>query len=263
MKNIEKHILITGASSGIGKEAAKQIAHKNYNLILCARRYNELELVKKECEALGATSVYIFQLDISKDKSIDQLILKLKDMKIGIDVLINNAGFGNSSKFIDTELKIIEEMFAVNVVGLMYLTQNVVNELMPSHCKRAKIINIASMAGKISSPDFSIYTATKAAVISFSNALRIELKKKNIQVTVVNLGPVDTPFFDKLVGPRKYIGKNSLFTLTDKKAGKIILKSINKNKREINRPLILNLSEKIYRLSPAIGDYFLKKYYKN
>lgn len=263
MKNMEKHILITGASSGIGKEAAKQMARKNYNLILCARRYKELELIKDECQTLGATSVYIFQLDISKHKSVDKLISKLKNMEINIDVLINNAGFGNSSKFIDTEFNVIKELFAVNVIGLMYLTQNVVNKLMYSSYKGTKIINIASMAGKISSPDFSIYAATKAAVISFSNALRIELKEKNIQVIVVNLGPVDTPFFDNLTGPRKYIGKSSLFTLTDKKAGNIILKAIDKNKREINKPLILNLGEKIYRLSPAIGDYFLKKYYKN
>ena len=180
-------VLITGASSGIGKKAAYEQAIKGSNLVLVARRKDKLEEVKAICEQLGSNSVLIHSLDISEAESIDQFISYLKQENVKIDVLINNAGFGYSESFFALDFKIVSNIFQVNMIGLMYLTQQIAINMLDNGS--GQIINVASLAGKVSTPKYTAYGATKGALISFSNALRLELKEYNIQVTVVNFGP--------------------------------------------------------------------------
>lgn len=252
-------ILITGASSGIGKETALELAEKGANLILCARREGRLTEIKKMCESLGARRVTVYPLDIGNPDDIDQLIEYLQLQKIQIDLLINNAGFGHSEPFVEVSFEKVIDLFKVNVLGLMYLTQKIALLMLDN--EKGQIINIASLAGKVSTPNYAIYGATKGAVVNFSNALRMELKPKNIQVTVVNFGPVDTPFFDQIEGSRKDKGRNSPFTLTATEAGKIVADAVGTRKREINRPILLGIGTKFYQLVPSLGDYILLKYY--
>jgi Short-chain dehydrogenases of various substrate specificities len=99
---------------------------------------------------------------------------------IQVDVLINNAGFGHDEPFLETDFDLVLDLFKVNVLGLMYLTQKIAMNMLDQ--PKGQIINIASLAGKVSTPNYATYGATKGAVISFSNALRMELKAVNIQV---------------------------------------------------------------------------------
>lgn len=254
----KKTVLITGASSGIGEHTAYEAAFKGHNLILSARRLDKLEEVKLVCEELGADVVIAHPLDIANPDSVDALVQFIKDEEIIVDVLVNNAGFGHSDSFATLDFQVVTDIFQVNVIGLMYLTQQLAILMLDQG--EGQIINVASLAGKVSTPRYTVYGATKGAIISFSNALRLELKPFNIQVTTVNFGPVDTPFFDQIERSKTEMAKNSPFTLTGYEAGEIVADAIGTNKREINRPLTLAIGAKIYQMVPTLGDYVLTNY---
>ena len=126
-----------------------------------------------------------------------------------------------------------------------------------------QIINVASLAGKVSTPNYATYGATKGAVISFSNALRMELKPHNIQVTTVNFGPVDTPFFENIEKNRREASAEGPLALSVSKAAKVVSNTIGKNKREVNRPLLLAVGAKMYVFVPAVGDYILMNFFRD
>lgn len=254
-------VLITGASSGIGEHTAYEAAKKGAHLILCARRTDRLNQVKETCEQLGASNVIAYTLDIVDPDEIDHLINLLRDEKVVVNVLINNAGVGHSQPFVEMDFKQVEKLFNVNALGLMYLTQQIAIQMLDND--GGQIINVASLAGKVSTPGYAVYGATKGAIISFSNALRMELKPFGIQVTTVNFGPVDTPFFDNINQERKEKSANRPFTLTVDEAATIVADTIGTRKREVNRPILLNIGTKVYQLFPAIGDYILTEYFKN
>src|SRR5699024_190810 len=238
----------TGASSGIGKETAYQAGLEGANLVLAARRIDKLSEVKSDCETLGAGKVSALPVDMANPDSIDSFVDVLHKQNRQIDILINNAGFGYSENFVDLDFQIVKDLFQVNVIGLMYLTQKIAIKMLDQKTE-GQIINVASLAGKVSTPNYTAYGATKGAVISFSNALRMELKAVNIQVTVVNFGPVDTPFFDHVGSDRKEKADKSPFTLTVEQAGKIVTNTIGTKKREVNRPLLLAAGAKIYHVA--------------
>lgn len=257
-----KTVLITGASSGIGKETAYQAGLEGANLVLAARRIDKLSEVKSDCETLGAGKVSALPVDMANPDSIDSFVDVLHKKNRQIDILINNAGFGYSENFVDLDFQIVKDLFQVNVIGLMYLTQKIAIKMLDQKTE-GQIINVASLAGKVSTPNYTAYGATKGAVISFSNALRMELQPSNIQVTTVNFGPVDTPFFDQIERSRREQADNNPFTLTAYTAGKIVTKAIGTKKREINRPLMLAFGAKLYTFIPAVGDFLVTRYFKD
>ena len=258
-KSKETAVLITGASSGIGEETAYQLAESGKNLILIARRLEKLEQVKQRCEEIGSKKCLVFPIDLTKTSQIDQVLDYIEKKNIVIDVLINNAGFGHLGPFLEMDYAKIENLFKVNVLSLMYLTQKIALRMLDQ--KSGKIINLASLAGKVSRKDFAVYAATKAAVIAFSNSLRLELKNQGIHVCLINFGPVKSPFFDQIEGPGIEKSKNSFFALETEKAAGYVVKAVQKNIREINRPILLNLGAKLYNLLPTLVDKILLVYF--
>lgn len=180
--------VITGASSGIGKELAYQLAEKNYNLVLVARREDRLIEIKKDLEKHGIT-VEIKAYDIQNLKNCEQLILDLKKQKV--DLLINNAGFGMYGDALEIETSKEFEMIDLNIKSLHYLTKEAIKIM-----DAGQIINISSMAAFLPTPLLSSYAASKAYVYSYSEALRYELKKRNIPINIMTVcpGPVKTEF---------------------------------------------------------------------
>lgn len=253
-------ILITGASSGIGQETAYKLAMRGANLILTARRVDRLEAVKNQCEKLGTGQMVIFPMDLAQVEHIDRLLHFMNKKELTVDVLINNAGFGHAGSFVEMDFQMVEDLFQVNVLGLMYLTQNIAIQMLDQGY--GQVINLASLAGKVATADYAVYAATKAAVISFSNALRIELKDFNINLTVVNFGPVDTPFFDQIQGIRKEKTLDSFFTLTTSQAAKVLADAVGSTKREINRPRLLSVGATLSQLAPSLADFIVSKYYQ-
>lgn len=187
-----KTALITGASSGIGKETAYVYAQNSYNLILVARRLENLESIKKDIEAKHKVNVTVFAVDLSKLDAAETLYKKVTEANLNVAVLINNAGFGIYKRFKDSTIEEEEKMLLLNMVTLTKLTKLFIPNMIKNGC--GNIVNIASSAAYQPVPSLATYAATKAYVMSFSEAIAFELKDKNIIVTVICPGGTQSEF---------------------------------------------------------------------
>lgn len=185
--------LITGASSGIGEEFARQLAPRASTLILAARRTERLENLKS---VLGtqhpSLRIHTYSIDLSQRDQIGAFVEWLAREGLQLDLLINNAGLGDHGPFERGSWEKIERMLDVNIGALTHLTHSLLPAL--HQHKRAAILNISSSASFIPIPDMAVYAATKAYVTSFSEALRAELRGTGISVTALCPGPVSTEF---------------------------------------------------------------------
>ena len=189
---MKKTVLITGASSGIGKETAYVYAQNKYNLILVARRKENLKTIKQDIEGKHKISVEIFDTDLSKTNSAEQLYKQTTDKKLKVDVLINNAGFGINDNFKDIDISKEESMLILNMITLTKLSKLYLKDMLKQ--KSGHIINLASTAAFQGVPGFATYAATKAYVLHFSEAIAVELKNENIKVTAICPGPTKSEF---------------------------------------------------------------------
>jgi len=178
--------IITGASSGIGRDIAKELASKGYDLVLVARDFEKLNEVKQELKA----NVEIECMDISDVENCRKLHEKYKD----IDILINNAGFGDCGYFTKTKLDKEISMINTNIVAYHVLTKLYLQDMREKNS--GKILNVASIAGFMPGPLMATYYATKNYVVRLSEAIREELKKEKskVQISILCPGPVDTNF---------------------------------------------------------------------
>lgn len=255
----KKTILITGASSGIGKSIALEAAKKGYRLVLVARDLEKLEKVADDCRKWCKEPVYFGKMDLRNPQEIKKMVAEIYKEAGNIDILVNNAGFGLTDYFLNADLNKAEEMFQVNVFGLMHLTQEVA--LRMTQQKKGHIFMIASMAGKLATPKSSLYSAGKAAVIAFANGIRLELEPMGIRVTTVNPGPVDTPFFDQFDPEGTYLSKIDKHVLTSEQIAVPIMRTIGKKKREINLPFVMDAGAKLSSLFPSIADWMILNFF--
>lgn len=185
--------LITGASAGIGREFARQLAGRAGSLVLVARRRARLEELRDELTGSHPNmKVHIRETDLSDDRAVAELCDWLERETIAIDLLINNAGLGDMGPFATSELRRVKEMLAVNVTALTLLTRLLLPGMIAR--KRGAILNVSSTAGFLPIAGFAIYAATKAYVTSFSEAIRAELHGTGVTVTSLCPGPVHTEF---------------------------------------------------------------------
>ncbi len=187
-----KTALITGASSGIGKELARIHASNGGNVVLVARRGAELESLRSELEDKYKVDVSIFQQDLSKEGAAKTVYEFCKEKNIEIEYLMNNAGFGGHGNFVDRPLEKDVEMIHLNIQALVELSHLFLQD-MKKH-KSGKILNTASTAGYLPGPLQATYFATKAFVVSFTKGISHELKPHGITVTALCPGPVKTEF---------------------------------------------------------------------
>lgn len=203
--------LITGASSGIGKDMAKILNQKGYNLVLVARDIEKLEQTKKELEKSvqneqtiennkiekayknskkATNKIEIIQMDLSEEQNCIELANKVKD----IDILINNAGFGDCGRFSETDLNKDISMIKTNVIAYHILTKLYLKEMKKKNS--GKILNVASIAGFMPGPLMATYYATKNYIVRLSEAIKEELKKEKskVQISILCPGPVETNF---------------------------------------------------------------------
>lgn len=178
--------LITGASSGMGRDMAKILSKKGYDLILVARDEKKLEEVKKQLK----TETKIVVMDISKEENCKKIYEENKD----IDILINNAGFGDCGHFEETSLDKDIQMIHTNIIAYHILTKLYLKEMIKKDS--GKILNVASIAGFMPGPLMTTYYSTKNYVVRFSESIREELrrKKSKVQISILCPGPVDTNF---------------------------------------------------------------------
>ncbi|MBA54186.1 MAG: short-chain dehydrogenase [Pseudomonadales bacterium] len=184
--------LVTGASSGIGYEISKLLAEQGHDLVLVARREDRLKQLAGYLEKEFDISARVIAVDLTDLEEIDRLYITLEQENIPVDILVNNAGVGNWGPFTANSSQKEMEMIQLNVMALTYLTKLFATDMV----KRGlgKILNIASISGFTPGPYMAVYNASKAYVLSFSEALHAELKGSGVSVTVSCPGPAASEF---------------------------------------------------------------------
>jgi uncharacterized protein len=247
-----KNIVITGASGGIGAEIAKICAGQGANLVLLARRLDKLQLLQKDLQQQYQVQVDIVQLDVSNTDRVKEVFTNIFETIGQVDILVNNAGFGVFREAHEATIDEIKGMFNVNVIGLMACTSMVLPK-MRERCF-GHIINIASQAGKIATPKSSVYSATKHAVLGYTNSLRMELADSNVYVTSVNPGPIATNFFTIADEKGTYVKNIQKFMLQPEYVAQKVVAAMLTKTREINLPRWMNMGSVIYVLFPRLFE---------
>jgi short-subunit dehydrogenase len=188
-------VLITGASAGIGREFARQLASVVGTMILVARRNDRLEALELELKVINPDlEVYGRQLDLCEEVELKRFCDWLNESGLAVDLLVNNAGLGDRGAFAESKWDRVQAMLQVNIQALTYLVYRILPSMRKSGC--GAILNVSSAASLVPVPNLAVYAATKAYVTSFSEALRAELRNSNISVTALCPGPVPTEFGD-------------------------------------------------------------------
>ncbi len=189
---MSKVILVTGASSGIGKAIAEKLLAEGHTVYMAARRLEKMQDLKEK----GGRPI---KMDITVEEDIKQVVKTIEDEEGGVDVLVNNAGYAIYGAMEDTAIEDARRQFEVNLFGLARLTQLLLPYMREK--RKGTIINMSSMGGKVYTPLGSWYHATKHALEGWSDCLRLELSPFNIDVVIVEPGVIETEFGDVMVEP--------------------------------------------------------------
>ena len=190
--NGKKYMLITGASGGIGYDLARIAAADKRNLILVARSADKLSLLADELKRNNNIEVIPIAVDLSEETGVKTLLAQITSQKLDIDILVNNAGFGDFGDFARANLAKNLEMIRLNISARTQLTHLLMQGMLASG--NGRIMNVASTASFLPGPGMAVYYASKAYVLSFSEALSRELKGSGVTVTALCPGPTDTSF---------------------------------------------------------------------
>lgn len=186
--------LVTGASSGIGADLARELAAHGANLVLVARRVERLEELRQQIERDFGVAVHCLPADLSSAEARDALPARVAEQGLSIDILINNAGLGVYGEFRDVAWEATENMLQLDIVALTHLTRLFVDGMVSRG--RGYIMQIASTGAFQPSPTYAAYAAAKAYVLSFGHALHFELRGSGVSCTTVCPGVTATEFFD-------------------------------------------------------------------
>lgn len=254
-----KVILITGASSGIGKATAIEFAKLGANIVLVARTKEKLEKVADELKKFSVSTL-ICQCDISKKDQVKQMSKMVLEKFDTVDVLVNNAGFAIYGSVSDLTIDEIELQMETNYFGMIYCIKNFLPSMISK--KSGHIVNVASVAASFGLPGIASYCASKFAMLGFSEGLKHELKDTGIGITVVSPIMVRTSFFDHASFEK--IPKYSPTSLSSNTVAKTIVKAANSSRLEIMVPSVVRGAVWMkntfpYLVNPILGKSFKKQ----
>ena len=192
----KKVVLVTGASAGLGAAMARELARQGYMLALTARREDRLERLAEQLRAEFGVPVHVEPGDLAEPNTPERLVAGVVDRLGGIDVLINNAGFGLPMVFSEAEPDDLRRQLEVNLVAPLLLTRRALPHLI---ARRGTVINIGSAITSVANSALGAYGASKAGLAYWNDSLRRELRHKGVHVCLVEPGPVKTEFFDALM----------------------------------------------------------------
>ncbi|AWB45840.1 oxidoreductase [Paenibacillus sp. CAA11] len=247
-------IVITGASSGIGAETARLLSEQGAKVILAARSLDKLEAVGRTLKG----PYEIIELDVGSDASVGHAFEQIWASNPRIDCLLNNAGYGRFERFVDTTVSEFEDMMNVNYLGIVRCTRAVLPRMLEQG--GGQIVNVASMAGKLATAKSTAYSATKHAVLGFTNALRQEVRGTGIVISAVNPGPIDTPFFTLADPGGDYVKNVGWMMMKPQRVSKAIVKVIERRKAEVDLPWIAGFGTRLYQLVPRLADKLTYKF---
>ena len=256
----DKIIVITGASSGIGEAAAEEFAKRGANLVLVARNKEKLEQVEKNLEKYFVKTL-IQVCDVSDKEQVKQMSEKVIEVFSKIDVLVNNAGFVIYGKVEELSIKDIESQMNTNYFGTIYCTK----WFLPYFLKQdsGHIVNVASVGGSFGIPGIASYSATKFAMLGFSEGLHHELHGTNVGITVVSPIMVRTSLFDH-PSFKNFTKRATGISLSAETVAKAIIKAANSPRLEIVVPSVVRLGIWLkqtfpFFINPIIGNVFRKQ----
>ena len=261
-----KVVLITGASSGFGKDAAHAFAREGCKVVLAARRLNHLQKLVDEIQDQGGEALAV-PVDVANRSEIEIMVRTTLDIYGKIDILFNNAGFGRSDWFENLDMvRDIETQIAVNLTGLIHVTRAVLPHMQKNGS--GHIINMSSVSGWIAAPSFSVYSATKFGVRGFTDALRREVRYQGIRVSGIYPGFAATEFI-------QHVGENAVINnfnvpawaeMTSQFVAEQVVKAAKGSRRTVILPwwfaLIIFLDNHFPRISDFLHGPFAKKYRK-
>ena len=254
-----KVVLITGASSGIGKQTAIEFAKLGSSIILVARRKNKLEQVEKELKQFNVNTL-VCTCDVSKKDQVKELSKIVLQKFNSIDILVNNAGFAIYGSVSDLSIDEIESQMQTNYFGMIYCVKNFLPLMLEK--KSGHIVNVASVAASFGLPGIASYCASKFAMLGFSEGLKHELDGTGVGITVVSPIMVKTDFFDHPSFEK--MPKYSPTSLNSKTVAKAIVKASNSSRLEIITPSIVRGAVWLkhtfpYFINPILGKSFKKQ----
>jgi uncharacterized protein len=244
----DRIVLITGASSGIGALVAQHLADKGAIPILTARSRDKM--LELSSSIRGEHAVY--EMDVTSAEQVDAVVSQVLAKYGKIDVLLNNAGFGEFIPFAKAPLDHFERMMDVNYMG----TVRCAHAVLPSMLEKGNghIVNVASIAGKIATAKSTGYSATKHAVLGLTNALRQELRGTGVAVSAVNPGPIDTPFFDRADPQGTYVNNIRWMLMQPEQVARTIVSVIEKRTPEVDLPWTASVGVRFMRIFPRISE---------
>ncbi len=245
--------LVTGASAGMGKEFAKALIAEGMVVYTAARRVEQMDDLK----AAGAIPL---KMDITNEEQVQALVARIENDHGGVDVLINNAGFGMFGAMEDTSIDDARYQFEVNIFGLARLTQLLIPSMRGK--KAGTIINISSMGGKVYFPLGAWYHATKHALEGWSDCLRVELAQFGINVVVIEPGAINTEFSDVMSGPMLQRSGKTVYSKLANKLAESIETTVNNTSAATNPKVITDLIIKAVRAKKPKTRYAAGLYAK-
>ena len=258
---MKKTALITGASSGIGYELSKVFATNGYDLVLVARNLKKLDSISEELRKQHDIHIKVLPKDLSKTSAPQELYNELSTEGINIDVLVNNAGIGNNGKFTDTPIEEYMELIQLNITSLTMLCSVFGKDMVKKGSGR--ILNVASTAAFQAGPYMSIYYASKAYVLLFSEGIKNELKNDGVSVTVLCPGATQTEFFKRsdMIGTKL---ESSPFMMSAAKVAEIGFSGLMKGKTIVipglaNKILVFSVRFAPRWVVTAITSYLNRK----
>lgn len=255
----DKVAIITGASTGIGKETAKIFAKAGCKIVLASRNLENLNKVASEIKSFNP-NVLVVRSDVSDFKSLDNLVDQTVRNFGRIDILVNNAGFGIYGWFHQTPFEEIENIMRVNFLGAAYLIHKVLPIMIEQ--REGVVVNVSSVVGKRGVSGMGIYSASKFALTGLTEALRVEYKKLGIHFIGVHPGTTETKFFEnaKYYGTTRMQGR--FMIMSAEKVAKAILKAVVKKKRDIVLTPVGKLTIWINKFFPSFVDFVMSKVIK-
>lgn len=255
----ERVVLITGASSGIGRESAIEFAKLGASIVLVSRTKEKLEQVADELRKFNVTTLTC-QCDVSDKDQVKEMSKTVLEKFDSVDILVNNAGFAIYGSVSDLSIDEIESQMETNYFGMVYCIKNFLPSMLNK--KSGHIVNVASVAASFGLPGIASYCASKFAMLGFSEGLKHELKNSGVGITVVSPIMVRTNFFEH--PSFENISKFSPTSLSSKTVAKAILKAANSPRLEIIVPSVVRGAIWMkntfpYFINPILGKSFKKQ----
>jgi short-subunit dehydrogenase len=258
-----KIVLLTGASSGIGAALAREFARRGYHLALTARRADRLEELAGECRGLGA-EVVVIPADLADTKAAGRLVEGVVAAFGGLDVLVNNAGYGLAALFADSQPADLVRQLDVNLVTPILLARLALPHLVE---RQGTILNVGSSMSAVAVPAYGVYGTTKAALAYWNDALRREVGRLCVTVCLVEPGPVETEFFDAVAGQRAAepgpwdFRPPAFISARPDDVARRIARLVDRPRRRVSvlRRVVwpLRIAGALFRAWPALGDLAL------